>query len=463
MTAEPRIRRLGVRAGVTLIAAIVVGIAFSIGAVLLLVLAEQRIEDGIIDGAAARALSLVTLAEADALTDPLAGSDPDYLAQVVGPDGRVITADRAVRNLPALVATAVAPGSSASETSDDLLEPYEELGIEDEGPYRVLVYGVSLPNGPGRVIVAASLEPAVEARRAVVPILGFGLPLLFLIVSATTWFLAGRALRPVELMRREALEISATDPGRRLTVPAARDEVQRLALSLNEMLQRLHDAVERQRRFTADASHELRSPLAAIRTMIEVTLGEADAADRHGALEDIADQFDRIERLIADLLVLASHDEGRRMTAAVELDLDQIAGRVGAEARLRHDLAVDLSGIEPVAVHGEADRLERLVRNLVDNAARHARSTIRLATFTESEIAVLRVADDGPGVPAGERERIFERFVRLDESRSRDSGGAGLGLAVVRAVAEEHGGSVAVVDLDSPGAAFEVRLPAAAG
>lgn len=452
------LQALGVRVRLTVVAVVVVGVVLLLGAVLLLELAEQRIEDNIGDGADVRAAGIAALVEAGALSDPLPGTDPDFLAQVVA-GTEVIAADRILSGLPPLSTAMPGVGEQIDATVDDLLEPFEELGLEDEGPYLVVVRGVEWNEGRAGVIVAASLEPAVQARSAVRPVLGIGLPLLMLIVGATTWVLAGRALHPVETMRRDALEISAVDLDRRLTVPVADDEVRRLAVSLNEMLQRLHDAMERQRRFVSDASHELRSPLAAIRTMVDVTLDETDPSARRQVAADLAEEFERLERLVADLLVLAAEDEGAASLAGGPVDLDQIAGRIAAGAALTRAVAVDTGGISPVEIVGRPDRLERLVRNLVDNACRHARSMVWIETSAGPDGVVLRVSDDGPGVGPEDRERVFERFVRLDDSRSRDRGGAGLGLAVVRAVAEMHGAQARFVAPVHGGATVEVLFP----
>ncbi len=451
--------RLGVRARLTLVAVVVVGVVLAAGGWLLVWLAGNRIEDAILDGAEARLDSLAAFAEGGTLEDPLPSRDAELIAQVIDASGDVIAADRVLEGIPALAAPGLAVGETSEYTSQDLLEPYEDGLVEDEGPYAVVVRGVELRAGTGVVLVAASLEPASNARRAVIPVLGVGLPLLLALLGAVTWLLTGRALRPVDRMRAEAVRISGAGLHRRLPVPGPRDEVRALAESLNDMLARLEDAMVRQRRFVADASHELKSPLAALQTMIDVALDDPDPSAREAARQDLAGEVDRMERLVSGLLVLASSDEGGAPARFVEVDLDQVAGREASAAARRSGVTVDASAIEPVRVLGDPDRLARLVRNLVDNAARHAAGQVWVGVAAANGDAVLTVSDDGPGIPQDQRERVFERFVRLDEGRSRDAGGAGLGLAVARAVARSHGGDVAVTDARHGGATFELRLP----
>ncbi|MCG0284685.1 cell wall metabolism sensor histidine kinase WalK [Streptomyces sp. PSAA01] len=281
-----------------------------------------------------------------------------------------------------------------------------------------------------------------------------GLPLLLVVVAGVTWLVTRRALRPVEGIRREMAAITAsTDLSRRVPVPGSYDEVARLARTTNETLTALQASVERQRAFVADASHELRSPVASLRTQLEVGAAHPELLDLDGAVEDVV----RLQRLAADLLLLARLDAGERPAhAPVALDAlvrEELAQRVGDRVPVRTEVA-------PVAVPGSRGQLGRVLGNLVDNAQRHARSGVRVAVREEGRWAVLEVADDGQGVPEGERERVFERFVRLDDARSRDDGGAGLGLAIARDVAVRHGGTLAVRAAPEGGALFELRVPA---
>ncbi|MDN3024905.1 HAMP domain-containing sensor histidine kinase [Streptomyces sp. S.PB5] len=279
-----------------------------------------------------------------------------------------------------------------------------------------------------------------------------GFPLLIGVVAAATWLVTRRALRPVEGIRREMAAITASeDLARRVPEPDTHDEVARLARTTNETLAALETSVERQRRFVADASHELRSPIASLRTQLEVGAAHPELLDVPGAVEDTV----RLQRLAADLLLLARLDAGEG-PGDKRLDLAEVARR---EARGREGVTV--AAVDGVEVAGSRSQLERVVGNLLDNAQRHARETVAVTVRRDGASAVVEVADDGDGVAEADRERIFERFVRLDEARSRDDGGAGLGLAIARDVAARHGGTLTVRDAPTGGALFELRLPLA--
>jgi signal transduction histidine kinase len=228
---------------------------------------------------------------------------------------------------------------------------------------------------------------------------------------------------------------------------------------MNAMLDRLEGAADRQRQFVSDASHELKSPLTTIRTKVEVASMQPDDADWSDVSATVLGEVDRLDDMVGDLLQLARLDEtGGSLATHTDVDLDEL---VAAEAhRLRGlGVAVDDSGLGAARVQGDRSALTRLMRNLADNAARHARTTVGLSVGNGDGTAVVRIDDDGPGVPVADRERVFERFTRLDEGRARGAGGAGLGLALVRAVAAAHGGTVRVLDAPLGGARFEVRLP----
>jgi signal transduction histidine kinase len=316
---------------------------------------------------------------------------------------------------------------------------------------------IDTPRGPGIVYSAASLEPVTDSIHALEALLAVVVPSLVLLVGATTWLLVGRTLHPVEAMRRQVAEISATELSRRVPEPGTDDEINRLAETMNAMLARLEDAVQRQRVFVSDAAHELRSPLAAMRTELEVTAAHIDAADWPTVVDRLSADNRRMERLVEDLLVLATAEEqGTRPRGQV--DLDEVVLRQLQPVRATSRLRLDLEGLGAARVVGDADQLERVVANLLDNAERHATSTITVALRTIDGTAELVVADDGPGVPVEQRRRIFERFARADEARDRRSGGAGLGLAIASRIVQLHGGSIEVGDAPR-GTRMVVRLP----
>jgi len=285
-----------------------------------------------------------------------------------------------------------------------------------------------------------------------------GFPALVLLVGLLTWYLAGRALRPVEAIRSEAASITGSTIHRRVPVPESHDEVSRLALTMNQMLDRLEDASNRQRRFVSDASHELRSPVASIRTQLEVALRRPNRDDWAVIAQRVLTEDERLEEAVADLVELARLDEGDTTTDAAEVDLDEI---VLEECARERSVPIDTTRVSGGRVLGRRDALARVVRNLIDNAARHAESGVKVSLNNEDGTVELVVADDGPGIAPEDRGRVFERFTRLDEGRARDAGGMGLGLAVVRSTIERHRGTVQIEDQEPHGARFVVRLPAA--
>ncbi|MDC0771049.1 sensor histidine kinase [Streptomyces sp. HD] len=325
--------------------------------------------------------------------------------------------------------------------TDDYRFAAVHVEVEDRG--RLTVYA------------GAPLSAEQSAVKTALTVMLIGFPLLLAVVAGVTWLVTRRALRPVEGIRSEMAAITASeDLARRVPVPDTHDEVAHLALTTNETLAALETSVERQRRFVADASHELRSPIASLRTQLEVAAAHPELLDLDGAVEDTV----RLQGLAADLLLLARLDAGER-PGDTRFDLGSLA-REEAEGRANVTVAADA-----VPVAGSRGQLGRVLTNLLDNAQRHARSavtvTVRRDDDEEGVWAVAAVADDGDGVAEADRERIFERFVRLDEARSRDDGGAGLGLAIARDVAVRHGGTLTVDRAPAGGALFELRLPLA--
>lgn len=392
---------------------------------------------------------------------------------VTGDDGRVRAVGEDVRTVDgkrvgaAQGAGSVAPPAEDEDGEDDddrALKPGE---VDDDVEYRdgtadvdgtvadyrfAVVEAKDTRGEQATVRAGAALAPEQDAVGSVRDAMLLGLPLLLVVVAGVTWLVTRRALRPVEGIRGEMAAITAsTDLSRRVPVPSSKDEIGRLARTTNETLAALESAVERQRRFVADASHELRSPIASLRTQLEVGVAHPELLDVPGAVEDTV----RLQRLAADLLLLARLDAGERPGGA-RVDLAAMV-REESSQRVADRVPVRTGELANAEVAGSRGQLGRVLGNLLDNAQRHAVASVRVAVVREGEWAVLRVEDDGPGVPESERERIFERFVRLDDARARDDGGAGLGLAIARDVAVRHGGSLAV----RTGSVFELRLPVA--
>lgn len=396
----------------------------------------------------------------------------DRPVQIVDEAGGLVAASEDLERITGTGVDAVEPrpaptgtGDGDSDDDDDSGESLEagEIGERttvsdgtatidgDTEDYRFAAVPVETRDGEQLTVWAgAPLSAEHGAVNTALTVMLIGFPLLLAVVAWVTWLVTGRALRPVEGIRREMAAITASeDLARRVPVPGTHDEVARLASTTNETLAALETSVERQRRFVADASHELRSPIASLRTQLEVAAAHPELLDLDGAVEDTV----RLQRLAADLLLLARLDAGER-PADARVDLAALAreeagGRTGVRVRAE----------DGVTVAGSRGQLGRVLANLLDNAQRHARSAVEVAVRRDGGAVVVAVADDGEGVPAADRERIFERFVRLDAARSRDDGGAGLGLAIARDVAVRHGGTLTVHDAPAGGALFELRLP----
>lgn len=350
-------------------------------------------------------------------------------------------------------------GRLVSDPQFLLLRP-NEVGVdlmpnESRVQNHELMYDtIETPNGTLTVAVANPLADLEESIDSLSGVLWIATPTLAALLGIAVWFLVGRALRPVEALRREVDEISHTTLDRRVAVSGRDDEITRLAATMNTMLDRLEGASVAQRRFISDASHELRSPVSSIRTEVEVAQRDPQV-DWSEVSERVLREDERLAELIDDLLTLARLDEtGLRKREPVDLD-----DLVFEEATRSLHVPLNVDSVQPVRVEGDRARLGRMLRNLVDNAARHATREVRVTLTDDGGTAALDVHDDGPGVAPEDREQIFVRFARLEASRDRDRGGTGLGLAVVRSVAQAHGGTVHVDDSPLGGARFAVRLP----
>ena len=374
--------------------------------------------------------------------------------QVLRPDGQIVAASPTVDRLVPLLSPARA--DAAARSGSAVLLDGRPFGI----PYLMRV--VAVPASGGEIVLSGAAYTQVrDSMRTLTGALLVGTPLLLLLLAGVTWLVVGSTLRPISALRRGAQVITATGVTRELPVPEARDEVRVLAVTLNDMLTRLDAAQQRQRRLVSDTAHELRSPIASIRAQLEVALDHPEQQDWPQTAQDVLADTLRLASLAEDLLVLARLDEYQpRATAGKPVDVAAlVTEEVERSAGGRVPVTARTGG--PCVVIGDADGLRRLLRNLIDNALRYAKSRVEVAAHREDSEAVLTVSDDGPGIPEADRERAFDRFVRLDDARSRDEtqgGGAGLGLAIVRAIARTHDGSAYLED-STPGLRAVVRIP----
>jgi two-component system OmpR family sensor kinase len=384
-----------------------------------------------------RAAEVGALAAQDDLSLGSGLADDESFAQVLDPEGAIVDATPQAGERPLLDA-------------DELRAAGQGVVQLERGGARLLATPVDAPEGPLVVVVGASLEERDEALNGFVGELLIVGPIALLLASLLGYGVATAALRPVEAMRAEAAGVSAVEPGRRLPLPRARDEISRLGATLNDMLDRLERALKRERSFVADASHELRMPLALLKTELELALRSPRSQEElEQALRSAAAETDRLTQLAEDLLVLARSDQGRlplrRAPVSVDDILSGVAARFGRRAQ-EAGRAIEVDTANGLVVAADAVRLEQALGNLVENALRHGEGSVRLRAVEADGRVELHVLDEGEGIPPEFASRAFERFTRVDQSRA--GAGAGLGLAIAQVIAAAHGGSAHVSGAD---------------
>ena len=473
-------RRRGLRARVTLTAALGLIVAFAAADLLLFNALRVSLTNSVDDYARSGATQVAALIDAGRLPDPVPVAAGTITIQVLNSSGEITDvsadADRLVPMVSFAQARTLADSGGAT--------------LIQGGPFDMpsVLRVAAVPADGGQLVIAAvPFSEASGSLNVVARALVIFTPVLFLAFTWAIWLATGSTLRPIAALRRGAARVTATGVPSDLPVPEARDEVRSLALTLNDMLSRLADAQQRQRALVSDTAHELRSPIASIRTQLEVALDFPDGQDWATTARDVHADVFRLARLAEDLLLLARLDEQAGQASAGDggaikrgspVDLAELSRAVVfryADARVCVTVAAPETP-EHVVVVGERERLDRLLVNLVDNAVRYAKSSVVVAVRGDGAWAELSVTDDGPGISRSDRERVFDRFARLDDARSRDgdeSGGAGLGLAIVRATAQAYGGTAhlesAHTDLTgsdswefTTGLRAVVRLPAVA-
>ncbi|GAA4700884.1 sensor histidine kinase [Phytohabitans rumicis] len=432
-----------VRVRTTAAAVAVVGLALVIGAVALVVALRVILTREIESAAELRGIQIAGLLEAGSSPEFVAAGESDEgFVQVLDRNGTVVAASPELAGQPAVAR--LSPGETA----------HVDVEFEDDEFLTVATDA----GGRFTVLTARSLDPVAESTQAVTLLLAAGLPVMLLVMAGTAWRVVGRALAPVEAIRGEVDEISAAELHRRVPQPPGRDEIARLAATMNRMLDRLQRAQDRQRRFVSDASHELRSPVAAIRQHAEVALAHPGRITLDGLAETALGESLRMQRLVDDLLLLARVDEHTLQLRRQATDLDDLVFEEARRLRTGGALTVDSAGVSAARVDGDTMALRRALRNIADNAARHARGRVAFGLGEQDGWAVLHVDDDGPGIPTADRVRVFDRFVRLDDARARDTGGGGLGLAIVAEIVAAHDGQVEIADSPLGGARVTVRL-----
>lgn len=436
--------RWSARVRITAVASVLVLIVLGVTGATLAATQRAVLTDSVDEVLQRRAADLEASLDAGELADPIPGQgDEESFAEVVAADGGLIasTANRSPDGPPPR-----APSPSRA---------FGEIRKGDQH-YRVLTevhHGFLVRAG-------TPLDDVDDSALALVRGLGFSIPAATVLLALLVWLVLGRVLRPVESIRSQVAEISGGSLDRRVPVPGADDEIGRLARTMNEMLDRLERSAELQERFVADASHELRAPLARIRTEIDVSLAEGVHPDARAVLRSVSEDVDSLQQLVADLLALARSDSRVPLTHRLAVDLDDLVLREAERARTRNVASIDLSAVSGAQVLGDPSQLTRVIRNLLDNAIAYGGGRIAVSLAEQDGSAVLAVSDDGPGVPPGLQERMFERFTRADEARTPSAGGAGLGLSISRQIIEAHGGVISFDPGRRRGARVVARLPA---
>ena len=440
---------------------LIVGIAFALSGLGVVDVLRESLYTSVANTAQAEALDISSLITTrNQVPTHLPSTAEDMAAQIIDTKGSVLTSSRNVAGQPAMVDLTPLPGKEATSSGVVLhVKRFTHIDLDLDHRFVLAAVGLRSPGFAGTVLVAESLGAADHAVSLVKISLATALPLLALLVGALVWFLTGWALRPVENIRSEVDELSAMDLHRRVPEPRVNDEIGRLARTMNALLARLEASNDRQRRLVADVSHELRNPLASLRAQLEVAAIHPGPSTQ-GLLEGSITDVNRMTQLVEDLLTLARLDEGMLPIRPVDVDLDDLALTQAERLRGHGRVEVSVEGVSAARLRGDEAQLTRVVANLADNAERYASHRVKFTVAQDNGTLDLIVTDDGPGVPLQERERIFERFARLDTARSHQESGAGLGLAIVREIVTAHGGRVWVEDA-RPGARFVVRLPVA--
>ena len=437
-----------VRFRITAVATLIVAVVLSACAVIVVVVVKQQLEDNLDSSLAQRADQV----EAATLIDPGTGlantNQEDRFVQVLDAGGWVLFASANLAGRPAVVEPP--SGDRAASTHSD-------IPIEDD-LYRVLARRYSVDGVDRFVVVGENVDDVRDAVNTLIAVLVLTIPCAVAVLACAVWWLVGRTLRPVEQIRREVDSISLDQLGRRVPGPGTGDEIDRLAVTMNEMLARLEESAARQRQFVGDASHELRSPLTRMRTTLEVDLAH-HADDLQATCNSTLDDVIVMQHLVDDLLFLARHDSLRLDDQRLLIDMDVVVEDEVRQLRETSRVEIDTSRVSGAEVLGNRSQLSRVVRNLLSNATRLATQRVTVALSSGERDVELVIDDDGPGIPAADRNRVFERFVRLDEARTAADGGAGLGLSIAHDIVTAHAGSITISESSNGGARLTVCLP----
>jgi len=415
------VNRASIRLRITAIAVAAVALVLLAASVLLVAVLRGQLTSSVDTALVQRADDIASLVEtAEQIPVELAGSQQEGFAQLLDGSGWVVSSTPNLEGQPSL------PIDYDQQTGE-VVRTVRALEVDDD-VFRVLSRTVETRSGMAVLHVGTTFDVVAESIGVLTATLAVAIPMVVALVGALVWWLVGRTLEPVEAIRSEVAEIGSSDLHRRVPQPRHDDEIGRLARTMNQMLGRVEASVDRQQRFVLE-----------------------------GLLEDVIG----LQRLVEDLLHLARADGGQTSLEWERVDLDDIVFRETERLKAEGRILVDVSGVSGAQVRGDPRQLTRAIRNLCDNAGRHALGTVTVTLAEQDDTAVLTVADDGPGIPSDQVDFVFERFGRLDDSRTQATGGTGLGLAITREIIERHHGTVAIDPDHQTGACFVVTLPLA--
>ncbi len=423
---------LSLRTRATLVATLLCALVLTAGGLLLVITLDRHLTTSNDDLSRSRVKDVLDQAASGELPAVLRNVNDDSVAQVMAADGTVLAASANIDGRGPIVAPG---GPTAGERRTIRAPDDQETEI-----YRVWVQSGPGPAGEVTVVEGSTLEAVRETTATLRRFLMIGLPIFVVALGLVMWLVLGGALARLDRIRSEVDALGHDQIARRVPDDGRRDEVGRLAATMNRMLARVDASANRQRQLVADVSHDLQGPLAAQRVSLDLALSAPGAIDVEVLRSEVLGATSEMEHLVGDLLVLAAADEGEP-SLATPVDLDAVVLEEATRARSSAVAEIDTSQVSAGPVHANPSELRRIVRNLLDNAVTHAESRVVLKVAVADGLVNLEVVDDGPGVPAQERARIFERFHRGDSSRTRGGKGTGLGLAIARSLAERAAGS----------------------
>ncbi len=446
----------GVRKRSTAVAVAVVALALLLGSLVLLGLLQSSLSASTETAARRKAHDVIAQIEDQDIADAgeylFSTAHAGQLVQILDPAGAVVTGSNTAAEEAPLTSLRPGPGRTLTEEVSSL------PGHDGGDDFLVVATGVLVGSTAYTVVVASTVQVQADTLATVAGFMFGATPLLLAVVGVSVWLLVGRSLRQVERIRGQVARINAEHLDGRVDVPPTNDEIEALAQTMNMMLDRLQASDREQRRFVSDASHELRSPLATLSAGVEIASADPTGATWNQMKPVLAGETARMRYLVEDLLTLAKANDGGLRIESADVDLDDVVDREVRRLRSTSTRKVTAQ-LTPARITGDARRIGQVLRNVLDNADRHALSRITVTLRNTADAAVLTVDNDGDPIPAADRERVFERFVRLDQSRSREGGGSGLGLAIAAGIMAAHHGSIRAAESPSGGCRFEMVFP----